>query len=467
MSQYQTAIIPVDNTLNHLETALNAKTMKSIFQQQMCLDQSATIVDCQIERIKYKPQKNCHVSYRLSIKNHNLNSITEQLVCSRFYERCGSVSRFIKESAKNPMPGRLLHIPELDCVTWVFPNDRKLNHLHEVIDSGFLNQHIAPILVNKYAGVDWSIKNFQTQMIRYVPEQSCSVRVELDIEDKYTSKQKTFVAFGKTSYNNSGATIFQLMRQLWQSSALYKQQINIPKPLLYHSELRMFWQSGVPGLMLSELQNQPTVFIKSVENVGKQLGLLHQIPMVGCQRQDQTVNLQELTRVKQLLYKFNAPAKNKILLLINRLEKLLPLDPSRKYVTLHGDLHLKNILVDGEQIYLIDLDNICIGSPLQDIGSFIAAILNLELMASMPSQLAKQSIHAFLSCYRQSVPWSINELSLRKHVALALIVERVFRSFTRLKSGRLEIIENLALEAEMLLDNTFTPDWLQTGECHE
>ncbi len=466
MDNYQTRIIPVDNTLNHLDIALNTEKMKGIFQQQMNLTQSAELVDCQIERIKYKPQKNCLVTYRLSIKDFQHKKIEQQLVCSRFYEQQGSTSRYFKEIVKGPSPGSLMHIPELDCVTWIFPNDRKLTHLKNITDGEFLYHHIAPGLVNQYAGPDWSIRNFQVQMIRYVPEQSCCVRAEFDINHKHSKAQQSFVAFGKTSYDTNGTNIFHQMQQIRQSTACLEQRLNIPKPLLYQPELKMLWQTGVPGMMLSELLDDATLFINSVKNVGRQLGLLHQVSLVDCQRRKQQSCYQELTKVEQLLCKFNAPAKNKIIHSITLLVQLLPLDPSMQEVTLHGDLHPKNILIDGDNVYLIDLDNIYNGSPLLDVSSFIAAILNLELMTSISPQLAKQSIKAFLIAYRESVPWTIDDLNLRRHIAKALIVERIFRSFTRLKAGRMENIENLAQQAEMLLDVNFTPDWLPTGECY-
>ncbi len=467
MSEYQTRMIPADKILNHLEIALNTEKMKNIFQRHRYWAKSARLIDCQIERIKYKPQKNCHVTYRLCLKDRHHKKITEQLVCARFYEQGGSNSRYFKEIVKGQAPGRLMHIPELDCVTWIFPNDRKLSHLKKILNCEFLYQQIAPKLVSHYAGPDWSIRNFHAQMIRYVPEQSCSIRAAFDINFKHDKAHQNFLAFGKTSYNDNGAAIFQLMQQLWQSPACLEHRLNIPKPLMYQPELKMLWQTGVPGIMLSELQDQTTLFIKSMENVGRQLGILHQVSLVDCrQRHDQKFNYQELTKVENLLSKFNAPARNKIVPLITRLSQLLPLDPSGQEVTLHGDLHPKNILVDSNRVYLIDLDNIGIGSPLQDVGSFIAALLNLQLMASISSPLAKQSIKVFILAYRESVPWTINDLHLRRHIAKALIVERIFRSFTRLKAGRMEIIENLAQQAEMLLDDNFIPAWLSTGDCY-
>ncbi len=114
MNHLQTRMIPVDSVLKHLETALHAEKMQGVFQQQLYADTSIRIVACHIERIKYKPQKNCHVSYRLYIQDDKSNEQTKQLVCSKFYEQGGSTARFFKENCKSSVADTLLHIPELD-----------------------------------------------------------------------------------------------------------------------------------------------------------------------------------------------------------------------------------------------------------------------------------------------------------------------------------------------------------------
>jgi aminoglycoside phosphotransferase len=461
MSHYQPCMIPFDNTLNHLHTSLDAEKMKAVFQQQLYADKSQTILTCTIERIKYKPQKNCYVSYRLTIRNNHLKKIFEQLLCARFYARDGSKSRFLKECNKVVAADTLLHIPELDCVTWVFPNDRKLAYLAQVTDPEFLNREVAPLLIAHYDDADWSLVHFQATMIRYVPEQSCSVRAELAIQHNRSERCHNFVVYGKTSYNRSGQKVLQLMRQLWETPACREQQLNIPQPLLYLPQLQMLWQVGVPGTTLSELLDQQTLFIESVVNVAGQLARLHQLPLTDAPRMELENQQLALQKVGKLIFKFNAPARDQITQLIVELTTASPSMQSNHLATLHGDLHLKNILVDVNRVYLIDLDNLCVGSPLQDIGSFIAVILNLKLLGSMPAQQAEQTIKAFLQSYNDAVPWIINDSQLRRYIAMALIVERISRSFTRLKAGRMEIITDLAEQAERVLDASFTPDWLK------
>lgn len=464
MKHLQTRMIPVDPALKHLGTALHADKMLGVFQQRLYADKSIRIVACHIERIKYKPQKNCHVSYRLCIRDDKCNDQTEQLVCSRFYEQGGSTARFFKEKGKTSVADTLLHIPELDCVTWIFPHDRKLTHLAQIVDAGFLQRNVMPVIVAKYAGAGWSIKNFQAAMIRYVPEQSCSVRAELEIVHPDSGNRRNFVVYGKTCYNHHGQRVLQLMQQLWRCPASQEHTLHVPRPLLYQPRLRMLWQLEVPGRTLSELCGNADLFFYAIANTARQVALLHRVPLHDCPDTKPYQELQELDKVRQLLHKFNAPQRNAIILLIERLEALFSSTRPEQRATLHGDLHLKNILVDGTQVHLIDLDNISQGNPLRDIGSFIAAIINLALLGSISGQLAEQAIEVFLHAYSGVAHHSVDSRQLRNYIVLALVVERIFRSFTRLKTGRMEIIENLARQAQNILDDSFTPIWLQGGD---
>jgi Ser/Thr protein kinase RdoA (MazF antagonist) len=257
------------------------------------------------------------------------------------------------------------------------------------------------------------------------------------------------------------------MQQLWESEARRENRLNIPEPLLYKADHRMLWQMGVPGLMLGELCSEETLFLDSISKTAEQISWLHQVPLEH--RQQNHLNylyrgkkdlLQELEKVDQQLNKFNAPHRENIKQLIIKLVKLFPSIKSVQKATLHGDLHLKNILVDGDRVYLIDLDAINSGNPLQDIGSFIAAIINLGLIGSLSMHLVEQTIGLFLHTYCKTVPWSGKQTELRWHIATALVTERIFRSFTRLKAGRMENIEYLLMQAEMLLDKSYTPKWL-------
>lgn len=461
MSQYQTSLIPVDSELPHLKTALNSEKMKAVFQHQLCADESEEIIACDIERIKYKPHKNCHISYRLRIKNKRLKNNIERLVGSRFYEPGGAVSRFLKETNKQTDRELLFHIPELDCVTWVFPYDRKLTHLKQLADSDSVYQMVAPILMCNYVAPHWSVQKFEAEVIRYVPEHTCTVRTRIELVHIDSDKRDDIVAYGKTYYDHTGQQVYQIMLQLWESEACREERLNIPEPIVYQPQYRMLWQLGVPGTMLSELRDKETLFLNSVANAAKQVAILHQIQLHDCPMTDQEYLYQELNKVEKLIDKFNVPCPEKIRRLISQLITSQSSAKSDQLATLHGDLHLKNILVDDDWVFLIDLDNISVGDPLQDIGSFTAAIINQGFIGALSRQLVEQTIFIFLQTYFKSVPWTFEEKNIRWHIAAALVTERIFRSFTRLKAGRMEIVGDLVEQAEMLLDESLTPFWLR------
>jgi Ser/Thr protein kinase RdoA (MazF antagonist) len=217
---------------------------------------------------------------------------------------------------------------------------------------------------------------------------------------------------------------------------------------------------GVPGIMLSELYDNQVLFLKSVEQCARQVAFLHQVPLDDCPSLSEDSLQQQLRKVDLLIKQFNVPCREAIATLIEKLMLLIRSVPSEEMTPLHGDLHLKNILVDNDTVYLIDLDNISLGNPLQDIGSFIAAILNLQIIGAIPKPLAEQAITVFLKAYNETIHFSVSTIDLRLYIATSLVVERIFRSFTRLKAGRMEIIEDLIQQAEMIMDTTFTPNWL-------
>jgi aminoglycoside phosphotransferase (APT) family kinase protein len=113
--------------------------------------------------------------------------------------------------------------------------------------------------------------------------------------------------------------------------------------------------------------------------------------------------------------------------------------------TLHGDLHLKNFLVTNGQVALIDLDDLCQGDPLKDVGSFVAALYYRGVLRGRTYFAAEKIAGEFIKAYRAEAGWEFPESALNWHIAAALIYERAYRSVTRMKPDGLgalgEIIE--------------------------
>src|SRR5690606_19610563 len=110
---------------------------------------------------------------------------------------------------------------------------------------------------------------------------------------------------------------------------------------------------------------------------------------------------------------------------VDRLLHLAAQLEQQPVVLVHGDLHLKNFFVDGNQIALIDLDDLRLGSPWQDIGSFMAALHYRGLLAGTSTTETER--------------------------AAALVDGGGFRAVTRLQGSRLGVLDALLVRAGQII----------------
>jgi hypothetical protein len=465
--------IPTDPVIRHLDMALDVERMQVLLQQRLLTSGDRHIQQCEIERIKYKPAKNCLVCYQLTIINNKTGTSVECLLSARFYESGGSQSRYLKAKSSRMskrQPGAhstawLLHFPELDCVVWVFPNDRKLKSLPLLNDEKQLREIMFPNLIKQHWGEDWTLARLHSERIHYLPEHTCCVRTQLVLKHAQTSENTIQLLYGKTYYNNQGSEAFKVMTQLWDSDVRKQGLLAIPQPVAYLPDYKVLWQHSVPGRPVLDWVKTDPSFYQRFDEIAGQVAALHQSRIKVAQQITRTQLCQKLNAVVKLTAHVK-PAINQILQpLVAELASINSPALVRTEAILHGDLHLKNMLADDSQIYLIDLDDIHRGDPLQDIASLIAAILAQSVIQVFSVADAQRMIQLFLYHYQRRVLWEIDTQVLRWYVAVALINERVSRSISRLKNGRLDNLDNLvALAAEIFL-SSYPPVWCKPACC--
>lgn len=449
--------IPRDRTLPQLTTALDLAAMQAIFQETVFAQpagggpagpraNSLQIREGRIERIKYKPGQNCLICYRLEIFNPVTQETGQQILCARIYEPGGAYARFVKACRQplvQPRFGRAVtHIPGLEMVVWAFPNDRKLDGLPKLVDRTCLKDELIPGVIAANFASGWHMADLAHELVHYVPEHTCTIRVNLQLHHQQTGEKQALTLYGKTYYNHDGAETYRLMRQLWTSQARQGGQLQLAPPLAYHPDYKILWQSGLPGQTLLEQEMGSSHFLTLLSQAATTVAALHQAP-VFCDRSIHFFDwVAKLKEMRHLLAQVRPSCQQHLDILIDRLlsqaEQLGP----QPAAALHGDLHLKNFFVDGAQVALIDLDNLCYGSPWHDIGSFIAGIFYRGLLMKMPEAEIWRMTEVFCRQYQQNVPWQVSGFVLNWYIAAALINERAFRCTTRLK-GRLDILDDL------------------------
>ncbi|THJ24550.1 MAG: hypothetical protein CAF45_005090 [Nitrospira sp. CG24E] len=443
--------IPRDGLLPQLAEILNSAAMKGQLQERMFAstgDRERFLIRfCEIVQIRYKPESSCMVSYRLEIEDAVTGNRGEQILCGRAYPQGRSQSQWEKAGAQALVQPRfgnpLVHLPELEMVLWSFPNDRKMHTLPDAIDPIHSTPEFLPDWLALHLGTGWQVINAIPRVVHYVGEHTCTVRTSVDLVHRSMNERRTMTIFGKTYYNGEGAETDRVMRQLWDSEARQSGRLAVAQPLWYDARLLTLWQLGIQGATLENCATESQEFVPLLMEAARAIAALHAMPLSHIRSVTLPDLVAKLKSVTAMLIRRRPSCQPVLVPLVNRLiaqAETIPLHPT---ATLHGDLHLKNLFLTQNKVALIDLDNICEGPPCQDIGSFVAGLFTRALAkGTSPSQVASCA-QTFIHQYSQLVPWQTDEPVVAWFTAVALVTERSSRCVTRLKEGRLAMVNSL------------------------
>lgn len=420
------------------------------------------IRNCEIIQVRYKPASSCMVSYRLDIENVTTRERGEQILCGRALPKGRSQPQWEKAATRalvQPRFGKpLVHLSDLEMVLWSFPNDRKMMTLPGAIDATQSTSAIPPSWLLSHLGTGWQIANTGSRVMHYVGEHTCTVQTAFDLVHPFQDTRQTLTVFGKTYYNEEGAQTELVMRQLWNSAARRSGQLSMAQPLWYDARLKTLWQVGIHGNTLEHHAIDAPASVSLLTKAARAVATLHTSSVSGLRLMTVADLLATLDKVASMLLRSKPSCQPILSPLVDRLITQANTISAAPTVTLHGDLHLKNLFLTADTIALIDLDNVCQGHPGQDIGSFIAGLLTGALAKHVPLSQIARPIQAILDHYNQCTPWTLDQPTLAWFTSMALVIERSFRSITRLKDRQACMLDTLLhLADEISRTQSWTP----------
>jgi aminoglycoside phosphotransferase (APT) family kinase protein len=446
-------MIPVDKVLPFLATALDEQAMGGIFAQHFQSRDGfiPNITECAIERIKYRPGRNCLVGYRLTLRDE-INE-REQRLCAGIYAADDARARYEKAmSAANvatPNFPPVMALSHLNMVVWAFPNERKLSALPLFADDSQLRQRLLPEVVRARWGDGWEIIESSHRVSNYFPEHSCCINVSLKLREMKSEARKTWDIIGKMRCDAAGVQTHAHMSALRQTADC---DVAYARPLIYQDQYQVQWQERVHGVPLHSLLMSGDAHGQVAARVGKAIAALHR------------TSLPETPRVttKNLIDNLNAAhdtiasawpncavaLSRTVNLLIARSHSL----SNALSATCHGDLHSNNILVGAEQIFLVDMDDLANGPPLADLGSFLAELIYRGFIGAKPLGAIQSLVTSVIAAYRQAVPWPVADAELAWYIAGALIHERALRCVTSLKPVGQDAMDRIIAAAAAIVD---------------
>jgi predicted glycosyltransferase len=301
---------------------------------------------------------------------------------------------------------------ELATVFWVFPRDRRLRSLGLLAGP---SDRLAALIGAPCV----------PQLVAYVPEKSATARC-LDDRDRV-------VAYIK-AYGDHEDALAHRTKAIHEALAdsLDDGRVRIPR-VLGHDH-----RAGV--LVVEALDGRPVEIrpgsadTGAVHALGGALAALHAVPAPPWLPTRDRVTHRRLERAAELIAAVRPDLTAEVTRLAGSLCDTFADDGQR--VCLHGDPHLKNALVGGGPMALIDLDQACLGTPAADLGSVLAALWYRRCVGLLAAQDRRALADALLSGYA-----SVRELpdprSLSWHTAASLLSERALRAVTRVRAAGL------------------------------
>jgi Ser/Thr protein kinase RdoA (MazF antagonist) len=390
-----------DAALPELEAALDGERMRARVAHAAG-KAPQEVAGCAIERVKYRPGRSALVLYRLSLEEN----FPETLVYATVYPS-GVALR-------------------------AFPEDRKLPGLRLLADPARLRAEVLP------DALDCSVSR-----VSYFPEHAYTARVVAHL-----AGGRECPLYAKTQFTARGERTFALLQDL------HKKNLRCARPLLYHAASATLVQEAVPGSTAESLAVQGRFSGALAARVGGGVAALHGAPVDALAPIDARTCLTRLQEVVRVLGAVLPPAAAQARKVLGQLEKRPP--PAVAPATLHGDLHLNNILIDSGRVALVDLDDLCRGPAELELGSFVAA---LAYRAALHGDRAmhQETVEHFLAGYAEHAQRAVSIEHVHWYAAAALIHERAWRCLTSLKPGRLAVIDELiARAAELAFDPCLT-----------
>lgn len=308
--------------------------------------------------------------------------------------------------------------------------DPKLAFLTDALDPDRATRALAP-LMPRAAGADVPFRLRRIRVVRHKPGRRCMIDYEVEVHPPGESVRRISL-LGKVRAKGLNDTVYRLTEELWAGAfgPDAPDGIHVPEPIGCIPDFRMWLQRRVPGVRVRERLTEPG----GTALAARMAGVLHKLHHTGPRTKRRHTLADELEILHERLprvaeqYTGWADRIGRILDACDHLAARLP-DPEPRPI--HRDFYFDNVLVDGERIYLLDLDLYALGDPAVDAGNFIAHITEHSLRTTGDPSARADCETALAEAYGAGVDERTREavgvyttLTLVRHIELSTRLPR-------------------------------------------
>jgi len=348
--------------------------------------------------VRYKPGTNCLVAYRVKIDNK------ERDVYAKAYTEADQEKLFrgraSTEAEISRARGRLV-LANHNVAVSIFPTDRKLKSLARLG-----NAERTKKLLRSLLPAQDELSNGVIEKLQYKPERRFAAKI--------VSAHGDAAALLKI-YDDDAFYCARATATAFQSA----EHLRVPRLLGTSEHSRAIAFEWASGQALNEISNTPGVEA-SINRVGDALGELHlQEPrrLRHVYPAEQTSALDKAVSALFYLLPSQAAAAKALAL---RLSTCL-MRPDRLLRPIHGDFYSNQILLIGDVVTILDMDEAVWGDPLSDLGNFMAHVESEALRLGLQGSTVDDVREALVDGYCGKVGCNIQPQLLANHTSAALL----------------------------------------------
>lgn len=356
--------------------------------------------------VRYKPGTSCLVAYRLHVHGVEIDAYARAYRASA-RDKLKKARERIARGSSPKWKGFVLD--DVAIAAFFFPNDSKLDTLTRLAAEPKRGRLFSRLLPNRPALWGAGVRS-----LRYKPERRyvaamTAEGIEQAVLKLYTAQEYTAARRGARAFGSRGA--LQVARPLGRSDR-------------YHA-LVFEWMAG---RALDEVIAAPDFDVERARLVGAALAALHSQRPRGLSLQSREAEVRSLlaaaAAVTAVCPHLTRPTRDLVLQLAADL-RATPLAPR----AIHGDFSADQVLLTGEGVAILDLDNAAYGDPAADLGTFVAQLernaLRNELSAARVEAVTDALLLGYDAAERSRL---LERLELYVAVGLLRLAPHAFRN---------------------------------------
>jgi aminoglycoside phosphotransferase (APT) family kinase protein len=381
MAEVEVAMIfPPETALMHRDPSLPG--LRILLDPQLFMDRLSRALpgkdlrNPRITYVKYEPQSNCLVGYRLQSEDTEVQ--LSAIAYRSNIQRELQIARNRRSVAGPLGPGRLV-LEDCATVVSIFPNDSKLKGLRTLADREARKGLLVRLLPDRSELWEGTLECLAYKPQRRYVARWCGQDAEAILKF-YNPKVYRFAQANARAFQSRGS--FRLPKLLGACEQ--------------EAALAFEW---LPGVLLSKVISDPQLEPQVLVKVGEALADLQGQGCEGLPCTSPESEAGGLSRIAEALgFAFPTLAK-RAQEVARRLSISLVEEPA-PCLPIHGDFNPTQVLLSGDKLAILDLDRAGQGDPAFDLGNFLSHLERDALAGRISPARLEKAKDALLQGYR-------------------------------------------------------------------